>query len=99
MKIIRLENGLVKLIIKNRATLTDENDLAEIQISDPSMPEISSNNLLAYRPRYADLHKSNLAALFINLEGVFPCLTSTGYTGQSATPSQKKKMDLEMEEY
>ena len=37
----------------------------------------SSNNLLAYRPRFADTHNSNLApGVFINMEGVFPCLQS-----------------------
>ena len=34
----------------------------------------SSNNLLAYRPRFVDAHNSNLAGVFINMEGVFPCL-------------------------
>ena len=40
--------------------------------SDITMP----NNLLAYRPRIDDHHDSNLAGIFINLEGVFPCLES-----------------------
>ena len=34
-------------------------------------------NLLAYRPNFRDLHTSGLAGLFVNLEGVFPCIVGT----------------------
>ena len=40
---------------------------------------ISSDNILAYRPQFRDNHNSNLAAFFVNLEAVFPCLV--GITG------------------
>ena len=60
----------------NHSTLqySDSMRLAQITISDSSQNQTSSNNLLAYRPRYNDGHGSNLAGIFINLEGVFPCL-------------------------
>ena len=45
-----------------------------MSIADSSQPATSSNNLLAYRPRFDDDHNSSLAGVFINLEGVFPCL-------------------------
>ena len=37
----------------------------------------SDDNLLAYRPRYADYHNSGLAVMFLNMEGIFPCTRST----------------------
>ena len=60
----------------NHSTLlsSDSSQLAQISVSDSSQAATSSNNFLAYRPRYSDLHGSNLASLFINIEGVFPCL-------------------------
>ena len=48
--------------------------LASISLSDPSQPVTSSNNMLAYRPTYDDLHKSGLAGIFVNIREVFPCL-------------------------
>ena len=45
-----------------------------ISISDPSVSQTST--LLAYRPRYNDMHDSNLAGLFVNIQQVFTC-TST----------------------
>ena len=40
--------------------------IANISLVNPFLPSTSSNNLLAYRPRYNDWHNSNLAAIFIN---------------------------------
>ena len=48
--------------------------LATVSFKNVSQAATSSNNLLAYRPSYNDLHNSNLAGIFINLEGVFPCI-------------------------
>ena len=64
------------LLAANHSTLlfSDYSELAQISISDSSQAATSSNNLLAYRPRFSDSHSSNLAGVFINLEGVFPCL-------------------------
>lgn len=44
----------------------------------------SSNNLVAYRPRFVDYHRSYLGAVFLNMEGmgIFPCLRSSA----SGTP-------------
>ena len=72
----------LRLFVANHSTLqaTDSKQLAQITISDSSQDQTSPNNLLAYRPRYNDGHNSNLASVFINLEGVFPCLaTLTSY--------------------
>ncbi len=68
----------LKLLAQNRTTLQDNDstELANVSLSNPSQAVTSSNNLLAYRPRFADYHSSNLAGVFINMEGVFPCLQS-----------------------
>ena len=70
------------LLKMNHTTLQsrDSTRLADISLSDSTQTVTSSNNLLAYRPRFADQHNSNLASVFINMEGVFPCLQSlSGY--------------------
>ena len=51
---------------------------ASISLANPSQPATSSNNLLAYRPKYLDGHSSDLAGIFINLDGVFPCSVGHG---------------------
>lgn len=48
--------------------------LASFNLGDGSGARTSGNNLFAYRPRYQDRQSSGLAGMFINLEGVFPCL-------------------------
>ena len=50
--------------------------IATISNFNPSISATASN-LLAYRPNYVDLHTSGLAGLFVNLEGVFPCIIGT----------------------
>ena len=42
-----------------------------ISLTNPADPQDST--LLAYRPKYSDLHNSDLAALFIKIQEVFPC--------------------------
>ena len=66
----------LRLYATNHSTLrsTDSRQLAQITISNSSQAQTSPNNLLAYRPSYNDYHNTNLAGVFINLEGVFPCL-------------------------
>lgn len=70
-------NRQLKLFASNHRTLqeSDATELATVSLPNPSQAVTSSNNLLAYRPRFTgDLHSSNLAGVFINMEGVFPCL-------------------------
>ena len=76
------DNRQLQLFATNHTTLliNDASQLATITIMNLSKAVTSSNNLLAYRPRYADQHNSYLAGAFINLEGAFPCLQSlNGY--------------------
>ena len=40
--------------------------IANISIANPSVSTTSSNNLLAYRPKFKDFHDSNLAGIFLN---------------------------------
>ena len=37
----------------------------------------TSDNTIAYRPNFNDLHNSSLAVLFFNLDVAFPCLRNT----------------------
>ena len=76
MKVLMRESRQLQLYATNHSTLlvSDAMQLAQVTISDSSRAQTSPNNLLAYRPRYHDPHNSNLAGVFINLEGVFPCL-------------------------
>ena len=78
LRIVMNNNRNLRLLRTNHTTLqvSDAARLADITISNSSQPETSPNNLLAYRPRFDDHHDSNLAGVFINLEGVFPCLES-----------------------
>ena len=66
----------VQLHATNHSTMLSSEDtmLAEMRINWSGQNVTSSNNILAYQPRYLDEHNSNLAALFINLDRVFPCL-------------------------
>ena len=50
-----------------------------VSISDPSQAVTSSNNLVAYRPRYNDYHRSGLGAMFLNIPGIFPCMLSQSF--------------------
>ena len=52
--------------------------LASVSISNPALANTSSNNLLAYQPNYDDFHSgnSNLGVVFLNLNGIFPCVPS-----------------------
>ena len=50
--------------------------VATISNFNPSNSATASN-LLAYRPNFRDLHTSGLAALFVNLEGMFPCIVGS----------------------
>ena len=78
LRIIMDGNRQLKLFALNHTTLqdTDATKLATLSLSNSSQAVTSSNNLLAYQPRFADIHNSNLAGVFINIGGVFPCLQS-----------------------
>ena len=66
----------LQLHAANHSTLlsSDSTQLAQITLTSTAQAVTSTNNLLGYRPRFNDHHNSNLAGIFINLEGVFPCL-------------------------
>ena len=50
--------------------------ITSVSVSNPALRSTSSNNLLAYRPNYNDAHagNSNLGVVFLNLNGIFPCV-------------------------
>jgi hypothetical protein len=90
----------LKLLAQNHTTLqdSDSTELAAVSLTNPSQAMTSSNNLLAYRPRLADYHNSNLAGVFINMEGVFPCLQSlSSYHIPSAKSFPTRRTVLEVE--
>ena len=51
--------------------------IATLHNFSPTRSATSTNNLLAYRPNFNDNHGSGLAGVFINMEGVFPCVGGT----------------------
>ena len=64
--------------------LTPQHELqriASVSVSDPALASTSSNDLLAYRPNYDDFHNgnSNLGVVFLNLNGIFPCVPPATY--------------------
>ena len=74
MRIRMLPSRQLILYAVNHSTLleSDLTQLAQLTISDISQSYTS--NLLGYRPRFNDYHGSGLGAIFINIEGVFPCV-------------------------
>lgn len=83
VRLLRLDMTTTRQLRLFRTNLTtllpiNATELATITISNGLQASTSSNNLLAYRPRFNDHHNSNLAGIFINLEGVFPCLQPLG---------------------
>ena len=68
-------NGDNMLVLRpfNYSTGTWGAKITDISIANPSQPSTSADNTLAYRPNFADLHQSGLAAVFLNLEKLFPC--------------------------
>ena len=48
--------------------------ISSLIIQNASNSETSSDNVLAYHPRYDDKHDSNLGIIFVNLKAVFPCI-------------------------
>lgn len=49
----------------------------ELNNFNPSTSSTSAKNLLAYRPNYNDSQANGLAVIFVNIEGVFPCVAGT----------------------
>ena len=66
------DNRELRLHITNHTTLQISTKIANVSLANPSQAVTSPNNLLAYRPRFT----GDLAGVFINIEGVFPCLQS-----------------------
>ena len=60
-----------------------------ISLANPSDPQTST--LLAYRPQYSDLHDSDLGALFVKIQDVFPCTRNiTNYEPVCSTFSREE---------
>jgi hypothetical protein len=53
--------------------LSQDRVLTRINLGNGNNP-VTAANMFAYRPRFQDRQNSGLAAWFINLEAVFPCL-------------------------
>ena len=47
------------------------------KVSLESKGPVRNENTLAYYPTYNDTHKSNLSAVFVNIEEMFPCVNRT----------------------
>ena len=99
LRVVMDVNRQLKLFASNHTTLqiNDATQLAVITITDSSRPVTSSNNMLAYRPRFADNHNSNLAVCLLISKVCFHAFSHSLATTQSVESFLKKKMDLEME--
>ena len=78
IQIMRI-GGSVRSNVQLRLTssslrLSQDRTLATINLGSGASPVTSTNGIFAYRPRFQDRQNSGLAAFFINLEAVFPCL-------------------------
>ena len=62
---------------KNSSTLETLGSISQLSIPNVNLPGTSTDNAIAYRPYFNDVHNSNLAIVFLNLEAAFPCLRDT----------------------
>ena len=82
VRLLYISKGSSSFELRNISTTTGQhvggssNVIASISNFNPSSSSTASN-LLAYRPNFRDLHTSGLAGMFVNLEGVFPCIAGT----------------------
>ena len=75
LTITRTNSNILRLNYFNSSTGTNGDTITEISIANPSQPSTSMDNMLAYRPNFADYHQSGLAGVFLNLENIFPCIS------------------------
>ena len=57
-----------RIVTLYRKTFQSHKEIAKVSLVNPSLSTTSSNNLLAYRPRFSDYHGSNLAGIFLNVK-------------------------------
>ena len=57
--------------------------ISSLETSDPSQPHTTPDNVLAYRPNFAN---NSIGTFFINLETIFPCYHT--WSNQIAPPCQ-----------
>ena len=78
LKVLRIGGSLRSntqlRLLTGTLQLPQDRILATINLGNGGSGVTSGNNLFAYRPQFQDRQNSGLAGLFINLEGVFPCL-------------------------
>ena len=76
-RIMRLESSgrNIRLRKTNMTTLNALSPIIDtVNIGNGESDANSTSNIMFYRPRFNDGMNSNLAALFINLEVVYPCI-------------------------
>ena len=64
---------------RDPATWNLVNPRTDLSIPNTNNAYTSSDNTVAYRPNYRDAHNSNLGALFINLQSLYPCLSGANF--------------------
>lgn len=69
----RPRNDVQLRLVTPSLRLSQDRILTSINLGDGSNPA-TGGGIFAYRPRFQDRQNSGLAAFFINLEAVFPCL-------------------------
>ena len=79
VRLVYISRGSSSFTLRNFSTTTGQHTgsgsatIATISGFDPSSASTDSN-LIAYRPNFNDFHSSGLAGMFVNIEGVFPCV-------------------------
>ena len=73
---VRIRNHASQIVfrVQDPTTFDVLGFISHLSIPNTSNEYTSANNVIAYRPYYNDVHNSNLAILFFNLEAAFPCL-------------------------
>ena len=64
---------------RDPATWSLVNPRTDLSIPNTDNAYTSSNNMVAYRPSYQDSHNSDLGAVFINLQSLYPCLSGANF--------------------
>ena len=63
----------------NSESFYTRNNRSQIDIT-PSLSNTSSDNIIAYRPNYRNVHGDTLATIFVNLEAVYPCIVTDSWS-------------------
>ena len=85
---IRLESTLTVSLQKIHPGTFVRQPVISSMTTSPSTNYTSTDNILAYRHSYQDVHGSGLATIFINLGALYPCVTHSDHISCKLFPSE-----------